>query len=226
MLTQKTVPESTAQIIASRALTSTEQKYLQLEREAWACQHFHLYVYGSSFTVATDHKPLEKAFSTPVPSARIERWALQMQNCCPNIVYQPGAEKPSRFSVTPPNLQSELRNTHCARTCRSPHPNDNGLFLHPNAMSLQQIKDSTLADATMTRLVELIHCGKWYEVRGTRQDVDTKFIARCAQIKNELTTTTTTTQKDVILRGHRIVLPKIPATTGHNFGITLAIRDL
>ena len=71
ILTQKSVPGATSQVVAyaSRALTTTEQKYSQLEREAlailWACQHFHLYIYGSSFTVITDHKPLEKAFQTP-----------------------------------------------------------------------------------------------------------------------------------------------------------------
>ena len=35
---------------ASRSLTNTEQRYSQTEREAlavvWACEHFHLYIYG------------------------------------------------------------------------------------------------------------------------------------------------------------------------------------
>uniref|UniRef100_H2ZXD0 Gypsy retrotransposon integrase-like protein 1 n=1 Tax=Latimeria chalumnae TaxID=7897 RepID=H2ZXD0_LATCH len=47
---------------ASRALTSIEQCYSQTEREAlavvWACEHFHIYVYGRTFSVYTDHKPL------------------------------------------------------------------------------------------------------------------------------------------------------------------------
>lgn len=54
---------------ASRALTSVEQRYSQTEREAlaivWACEHFHLYPYGSHFTVITDHKPLGLIFNNP-----------------------------------------------------------------------------------------------------------------------------------------------------------------
>ena len=47
---------------ASRALTPTEQRYSQTDREmlavVYAVEHFHLNRYGSIFTVHTDHKPL------------------------------------------------------------------------------------------------------------------------------------------------------------------------
>lgn len=47
---------------ASQALSNTETRHAQIEREAlaikWACQHFHLYLYGHEFRVVTDHKPL------------------------------------------------------------------------------------------------------------------------------------------------------------------------
>ena len=78
-------------------------------------------------------------------------------------------------------------------------------FATPNAMSLTQINDTTLSDATMVRLAELIHSGKWHETNKPTANVDVTFIKRCAQIKDELTTTT---NKDVTLRGHRIILPK------------------
>ena len=64
---------------ASYALKPVEQRYSQTEREAiailWACEHFHLYVYGSHFTVITDHKPLEQIHANPRSrcSARLER---------------------------------------------------------------------------------------------------------------------------------------------------------
>ena len=48
---------------ASRALTDTEKRYSQTEKEAlaiiWAVEHFHLFLFGSEFTLVTDHKPLE-----------------------------------------------------------------------------------------------------------------------------------------------------------------------
>ena len=50
----------------SRSLTETEMKYSQIEKEALAivfgCEHFHLYLYGKSFEMETDHRPLEYIF--------------------------------------------------------------------------------------------------------------------------------------------------------------------
>jgi hypothetical protein len=47
-------------------LTETEMKYSQIEKEALAivfgCEHFHLYLYGKSFEMETDHRPLEYIF--------------------------------------------------------------------------------------------------------------------------------------------------------------------
>ena len=43
------------------ALTATKKRYDQTEREAlavvWACEHLHVYIYGKTVTVYTDHKP-------------------------------------------------------------------------------------------------------------------------------------------------------------------------
>ena len=47
---------------ASRKLSKIEMRYSQFEREAlavrWACEKFYLYLYGVSFEICTDHKPL------------------------------------------------------------------------------------------------------------------------------------------------------------------------
>ena len=47
---------------ASRALTETERRYAQIEKEAlavtWACEKFADYILGCSFAIETDHKPL------------------------------------------------------------------------------------------------------------------------------------------------------------------------
>ena len=69
---------------ASRSLSPAEKNYAQIEREALAIifgvKKFHLYLYGHSFILETDHKPLTHIFgSKDVPStaaARMQRWAL------------------------------------------------------------------------------------------------------------------------------------------------------
>ena len=48
---------------ASKSLTDTETRYANIKREflaiVFACQRFNMYVLGRSFTVESDHKPLE-----------------------------------------------------------------------------------------------------------------------------------------------------------------------
>jgi len=53
---------------ASKSLSAVERRYLQTEKEAlavvWACEPFHVYLYGIKFELYTDHKPLETIYSS------------------------------------------------------------------------------------------------------------------------------------------------------------------
>ena len=53
---------------ASKSLTDVERRYSQTEKEAlalvWACERFHVYLYGIEIELCTDHKPLETIYST------------------------------------------------------------------------------------------------------------------------------------------------------------------
>ena len=59
---------------ASRALSQTEQRYAQIEKEClaivFACEHFDQYIFGRDYiTVQSDHKPLESIFKKSLLSA-------------------------------------------------------------------------------------------------------------------------------------------------------------
>lgn len=58
---------------ASRALTSSERKWAQIEKEALAVlfgvQRFDKYTYGRQATVENDHKPLESILRKPLSNA-------------------------------------------------------------------------------------------------------------------------------------------------------------
>ena len=69
----------------SQSLTTTEQRYAQVEKDSlaltWACEHFSDYLIGLTFHIITDHKPLVPLFSTKslddLPIC-IQRFRMQM----------------------------------------------------------------------------------------------------------------------------------------------------
>ena len=83
---------------ASKALTETEQRYANIERELLAvvfgCERFHTYVYGKPFVVETDHKPLEMIHKKSLASTppRLQRMLLRLQHYDVSIKYRPGKE--------------------------------------------------------------------------------------------------------------------------------------
>jgi len=71
---------------ASRALTTTEQKYAQIEKEMLAVvfgyTKFHKLIYGKDdVTIESDHKPLETLLKKPIHNSpmRIQRMRLNLQ---------------------------------------------------------------------------------------------------------------------------------------------------
>lgn len=106
LLTQKSTScNSEAKIVAytSRSLSAVEQRYSQNKRDAlasvWACEKFHLYVYGALFALVTDHKPLVHIFNNPKakPTALLERWNLRLQSYNFTIHYEPGKNKSADY---------------------------------------------------------------------------------------------------------------------------------
>ena len=82
----------------SKSLTDTESRYTNIEGELLAivftCQWFNTYVLGRSFTVESDHKPLEMIHQKSLVSTppRLQRMLLQLQRYDVTIRYRPGKE--------------------------------------------------------------------------------------------------------------------------------------
>ena len=82
---------------ASRALTPTETRYAQIEKEllaiVFACEKFEAYIYGRERVhVETDHQPLETIAVKPLNSApqRLQRMLLRLQKYNLKVKYKKG----------------------------------------------------------------------------------------------------------------------------------------
>ena len=82
---------------ASRALTSAETRYAQIEKEllaiVFACDRFEAYIYGRDIVhIESDHKPLESIVVKPLSSApkRLQRMLLRLQKYSLHVTYKKG----------------------------------------------------------------------------------------------------------------------------------------
>lgn len=193
---------------ASRALTDVESRYSQTEREAlaiiWACEHFDMYTNGAHhFTVITDHKPLENIWKKPNPPARIQRWGLRLQPYKLTIKYQPGNTNPSDYlSRHPPNNNNK---PNLQQYVAESYVNFIAFNSTPRSMTLDDIKEATSKDKTLTTVMNFVRTSQWYKVKFVEDsDIDLKELKAFYTIRDELTCH----NDNILLRNNLIVIPR------------------
>lgn len=81
---------------ASKKLNPCERNYSTIEKEClalvWAVKRFHIYLYGTHFTVQTDHQPLQYLSKSKLSNSRLMRWSLVLQEYEFHIQYIKGKE--------------------------------------------------------------------------------------------------------------------------------------
>ena len=84
-------------------------------RVVWACEHFHVYIFGAPVTVVTDHKPLLGLYgkASSRTSARLERWCLRLIPYDMTLTYEPGHRNPADYMSRHPN---NVHDTDCRAT--------------------------------------------------------------------------------------------------------------
>ncbi len=71
-----------------------ESRYSTTDREALAivlaCRQFQHYLYGTKFTIRTDHQPIVSVFKQKTKCPRMNRWVFEMREYCYKIEYKSG----------------------------------------------------------------------------------------------------------------------------------------
>ena len=178
---------------ASKAFTDTEQRYANIERELLAvvfgCERFHTYIFGTHFTVESDHKPLEqiqkKSLANTPP--RLQRMMLRLQQYDVNIVYRPGKEMVLADSLSRlnPAKDKEIDLEQSIYAVQFSHDR------------LQELKQKTDGDQELSTLKTIITDG-WPD---SAKDVP-KTVRNYWSCKEELSL-----EDGLILKGDRVLIP-------------------
>lgn len=104
---------------ASRALNKSELNYPTIEKEllaiVWSVRYFRPYLFGKTFTIKTDHRPLVYLFNINSPSSRLLKFRLSLDEYDYKIEYVKGADNVaadalSRIVMTSDELKDMNRN--------------------------------------------------------------------------------------------------------------------
>ena len=187
----------------SRALTPVEQRYSQTEREAlaitWACEYFHIFVFGAPFEVFTDHKPLVSIFGNTRAqlSARIERWVLRTLPYEMRVTYRPGHDNPADYlSRHPVDVTPSSREEKAAEE----YLNYLVDVSTPKTMTIDQVINETAKDATLQAVIQAMITNNW---QPKDDEIDRTAFHVLFTCRNELAVH----ESGILLKGTRIVLP-------------------
>lgn len=148
---------------ASCTLTDAQKNYSQIEREAFSIvfglRRFHQFLYGRSFVIVTDHRPLLSLFAPdrPVPShtaAKLQRWALLLSSYKYTLEYRRSAAHANADSMSrlplPSKWSPKLYNSEC-------------YFLDSEdvitIITSEQIKKETRVDPVLSKVSRYISSG-------------------------------------------------------------------
>ena len=181
----------------SRALTDVETRYSQTEREAlavvWACEYFHFYIFHSSVTIQTDHKPLLSLLSSKSkPPPRIERWLMRLQAYTYILEYIPGTRNTADYLSRNSNFNQKRDHVE------EHHINMIVDDAVPKSYSREDIIKASIEDEVLIKIREAVQKGVWPKELKKHPYYN---------IRNELSV-----RENILLKGRCIVVPKVLRT--------------
>ena len=195
---------------SSRALSPTEQRYSQIEKEClgivYACEHNKLYLYGTQFRMYCDHKPIVTLLNNPnsIVPLRIEKMTLSLQGYTFDLQHVQGkdniADYPSRHPIGNSADNSEeieqYINYVAEHAC-------------PNAISIEDVREETRKDPALQIVAELVRNNSWYKLEQLHKYPEIReHLHKILPYKNVKNQLTINADSDLLLKLNRIVIPE------------------
>jgi len=192
----------------SRSLSETEMRYSQIEREClaavFACERNRLFLYGRSFSLINDNKALinilNNAKSKPPP--RIERLLLRLQGYNFEAEYVSSQNNISDYFSRYPAIISTRKEINTIEN----HVNYMIHYAIPDALTIDDVKMATLADPTLSKLIELIRNEQWYKLDNLPDNnQETQHLKQFRKFRDTLSLNE---EQNIILKDRRIIIPR------------------
>ena len=180
----------------SRALTATEQRYAQIEKEAlaicFALERFHQYTFGQRVTVESDHKPLQAIVKKPLHKAprRLQGMLMRMLHYDIDITWIKGQDM---------HLADMLSRAYLPTTTGS---TEFGVVNVVQSLSMgderiKELQAHTNSDEVLQIVKKVVHEG-WPERKADLPEAAKPYF----NIRDELSV-----QDGLMFRGERVVVP-------------------
>ena len=190
----------------SKALTSAEKAYAQIEKEllaiVFALFKFHTYVYGrNDVTVETDHSPLVRILKKPLHQVplRLQKMRMRLQGYDFTLVAKKGTEIPvadnlsrAHLADVGPNLTDEK--SHIFTVSLEEIEKNRNL----TEQKIEELRQETAKDKMMQELVKVAVTG-WPEDKKNLHPLITPY----AEFQEEISYT-----DGILLKGQRVIVPK------------------
>ena len=170
-----------------------------MERETLAivfgCISFHEYLYARQFTVDSDHKSLKTIFNNNINDAplRIQRFLLQLQKYDFEVNYIPGKDLILSDTLSRAPLSSNTSEIKEEEVTAQINAIVSCLPVSSNRIN--EIKEETLRDPTMSKLVDIIQ--GWPENRSSAPDEIKPYFSHRFEL---------TVVDGIVMKGNRIVI--------------------
>ncbi|XP_018495621.1 uncharacterized protein K02A2.6-like [Galendromus occidentalis] len=180
---------------ASRAMSPTETRYAQIEKELlaikYAVNRFRYFIYPKLVTVYTDHRPLINIVKKPLDDVplRLQRMLLDIQRYNAKLVYRPGREMKFADALSRCPMEASPRIQEEIRIVR---------LLPMRDLTVELLREQARESEEYRQLIETVRQG-WPESKRKLKPAVAELYAYRARL---------TVEDDLVLCGDTIVVPR------------------